>query len=101
MSHNDSLLTSASTPSAYDPNDQIYQEFLNHLLAGDQSVKENESPSKLIDNDDASEDPDFTICLENYNENLDFDLDITVPSKELNIKIAVLAFLIFFYLKKN
>ena len=84
---NDSLLTSASTPlSAYDPNDQIYQEFLNHLLTGDQSIKENESPNKLNDNDDANEDPDFTICLENY-ENLDFDLDINVPSKN-SIKLS-------------
>lgn len=75
----------ASTPYSLDPNDEIWIEFLNSLndpqnlnqnVASNKSnsnqskeVNQSENRDCLNDNDDVSDDPDFTVCLENY----DFD----------------------------
>lgn len=88
---NNSLFISASTPlSINDPNDDLWFEFLNSLqqpriLEDDSSLnsKENNSLNKLNDNDDATEDPDFTVCLESCDlEEPDYLDDwFQVPSK--------------------
>lgn len=70
---NESLFASASTPiSINDPNDDLWFEFLNSLQQpntlfdenNSSHAKENSSLNKLNDQDDANEDPDFTVCLE-------------------------------------
>ena len=65
---NDSLATSASTPiSINDPNDDLWFEFLNSLHEPKPQDTSLNSKTKL--DDDANEDPDFTVCLERNNNN--------------------------------
>ena len=85
--------TSASTPaSLVDANDDLWLEFINSLQqplgldANDQSAGDVANGdylnlnSRLIDNDDANEDPDFTVSLDNC-ELDDPDDWFQVPSK--------------------
>ena len=78
----------ASTPSSIiDPQDDLWLEFLNSLQESKEiegsNVQSKNNVDKLIDQDDANDDPDFTLCLDNCDlEEPDYlDEWFQVPSK--------------------
>ena len=78
----------ASTPSSIiDPQDDLWLEFLNSLQESkqveDNNLHSKNNGDKLIDQDDANDDPDFTLCLDNCDlEEPDYlDEWFQVPSK--------------------